>query len=74
MCVGKDSNLRSPKGDRFTVCCNWPLYHRRMIQLQITTEKNLLHSQSGRNNPRHNYPDFDSNLSTRKVKSSILLS
>src|SRR4029453_10180786 len=22
---GKDSNLRSPRGDRFTVCCVWPL-------------------------------------------------
>ena len=22
VCAGKDLNLRSPKGDRFTVCCN----------------------------------------------------
>ncbi len=22
MCAGKDSNLRSPMGDRFTVCCD----------------------------------------------------
>ncbi len=28
-CVGLDSNQRSPKGDRFTVCCNRPLYHQR---------------------------------------------
>ena len=32
-CVGKDLNLRRAMPDRFTVCCNWPLCHRRIYFL-----------------------------------------